>query len=192
MSSFKRGKDFETKVAKMIRRIADSGSMRNAGSYANWHRRSDVFTNLPMHVECKDHKTVKIKDWFDQAKSAANGLQIPVVVFAKDEEVLACLKFEDLLNLYKEIADLQSDKEQLRTIEPVVVKHNLSKKQIDKLKNTSGGSTAIARAVESKVEAGAKTCPQGHIADEYGFCMQKKCKYNRGYKAPKTKKGRLG
>lgn len=190
MSTFKRGKDFETKVAKMIRRIADTGALRNAGSHANWHRRSDVFTNLPMHIECKDHKTVKIKEWFDQAKSAANGLQIPVVVFAKDEDVLATLKFDDLLNLYKEIADLQSDKENLQTPELIFVRKKLTQKEFENLKLTAGSSEAFARASELKVEGGARTCPQGHIADDFGFCMQKKCKYNRGYKVPKAKKGR--
>lgn len=182
MSGFQRGKTFEMKVAAMIRKKADSGALRNRGSHANWHRRSDVFTNLPIHVECKDQETVKIKEWFEQADAAASFTQIPTVVFAKDEEVLACLRFNDLLDLFVQVADLQAEIDDLRV--PIVP----SQSQPQVTKPLEPSSTAIASVVESKVERGAKTCRNGHLADEWGYCMQTSCPYSRGYRKPKGKK----
>lgn len=183
MSNFQRGKSFEQKVAAMIRKKADSGALRNRGSHANWHRRSDVFTNLPIHVECKDQETVKIKEWFEQADAAASFTQIPTVVFAKDEEVLACLRFNDLLDLFVQVADLQAELEDMR--EPIVPSQ--AQPQVNQ-KPSEPSSTAIASVVESKAKSGAKTCRNGHLADEYGYCQQLACPYSRGYRKPKGKK----
>jgi hypothetical protein len=120
MNTYERGKSFEQKVAAMIRRKADKGALRNAGSHASWHRRSDVFTNLPLHVECKDHATIKIREWFEQSVAAASANQIPTVVFAKDEEVLVTLRFDDLLNLYAQVADLSAEIEELRVPSTII------------------------------------------------------------------------
>lgn len=180
MNSFAKGKTFEQKVASMIRKKADSGALRNKGSHANWHRRSDIFTNLPIHVECKDQETVKIKEWFEQADAAASFNQIPTVVFHKDEEVLACLRFNDLLDLFVQVADLQAEVEDLR--KPIALS------QPQPVKPAQPSSTAIASVVESKAKHGAKTCRSGHIADEWGYCQQRDCKYSRGYRKPKGKK----
>jgi len=117
LTSFRKGSLFEKKVAAMLRKI-DGTSRRNAGSHANWHRRSDVHTELPMHVECKDHKTIKVKEWFRQADAARAANQSPVVVFQSDEDVLCTLRFKDLLDLHATINDLHSQIAALRT--PVV------------------------------------------------------------------------
>jgi hypothetical protein len=70
--------------------------------------------------KCKDHATIKIREWFEQSVAAASANQIPTVVFAKDEEVLVTLRFDDLLNLYAQVADLSAEIEELRVPSTII------------------------------------------------------------------------
>lgn len=180
MNNHIKGKSFEQQVASMIRKKADHMAKRNAGSHANWHRRSDVFTELPIHVECKDQETIKIKEWFRQADDASSFNQVPTVVFQADENVLCTLKFNDLLDLFVQVADLQAENEDLR--QPLVQSAVLETASTSTVQNTSA---EIAPVVEKKIERGNTTCRAGHLADLWGYCQQKDCKFSRGYKPPK-------
>lgn len=181
MNNFDKGKGFEQQVAAMIRKKADLMAKRNPGSHANWHRRSDIFTNLPLHVEAKDQETVKIKEWFEQADAARSFNQTPVVVFHKDEEVLACLRFNDLLDLFMQVADQQAEIEDLRQPQPIT-QPKLMPKATEKILDD------IEKPVQQVVQRGVKLCRAGHLADGYGYCIQVTCPYSRGYKKPKAKK----
>lgn len=181
MSNFAKGKSFEQRVAGMVRRKADMLAKRNPGSHTNGARRADVFTNLPIHIEAKDQETVKIKEWFEQADSVAAGFQTPVVVFRKDEEVLACLRFNDLLDLYAQLADKDAEIEDLRQPVPITQPKFVPRATEEIL-------DAVEKPVQQAVNRGSKTCRNGHLADDWGYCMQVTCPYSRGYKKPKAKR----
>jgi hypothetical protein len=181
--AYTKGKTYEMHIAKLIRRKADKGSMRNRSSHTNGARRADVFTNLPIHVEAKHHENVRIKEWMEQAEAAKSFSQTAVVAFRIDENDYACLNFNDLLDLFVQIADMQLEIDDLRapienlqTVPPVIVK---SSEQVEE---------AIKPLVEKKKAVKSYSCRAGHISDEYGYCMQKGCKYTRGYKPPKKAK----
>lgn len=185
--AYEKGKAYEMHIAKLVRRKADKGTTRNKGSHANSHRRSDVYTNLPIHIEAKHHENIRVKEWMEQAEAAKSFSETAVVAFRIEEEDYACLKFNDLLDLFVQIADLEAEVkdlhepiEQTKTVKPR--KANVSKEDYTKLAKA---------AADKKVESGTvKTCRNGHICDQFGYCQQKQCKFNRFYKAPKAKKGR--
>jgi hypothetical protein len=80
--SSERGKTFELDVAKLIRKKTGKRAVRDSRSGALWNRPSDISTDLPdIHIECKDHETVKVKEWMRQATEAASFTQKPVVAF---------------------------------------------------------------------------------------------------------------
>lgn len=186
MSSFDKGKAFEQKVAAMVRRKADGAAKRDSRSGANWHRRSDIFTNLPLHIEVKDHETLKPKEWFREAASAASFNHTPVVVFHSDEEVMAMLRFDDLLNLFVEIADLKAEVEDLsqpRVTDPAAAE-NRAREILAETKYPKTPAE-VKEQVQQLPPRRTSVCPEGHFCDEYGKCIFKGCKYSRGYKAKK-------
>lgn len=102
-----KGKDFELKLARLIRQKGFKAG-RDSKSGGSWWQRSDLRTpDLPVHIEAKDQATIKVREWFAQAASGTYN-RTPVVVFKADHEILACIRFNDLLDLYKEIADKKS------------------------------------------------------------------------------------
>jgi Holliday junction resolvase len=60
-------------------------------------------------------------------------------------------------------------------------------KLADKVKSiVNESSTAFERSITNQTST--KVCRNDHIADEYGYCQQKGCKFARGYRPPKGKK----
>lgn len=169
----KRGKDFELKVAKMIRSKLKIRVQRDKRSGAGINKSdiSDYYSELPLHLEIKDQETIKIKEFFRQAKDSAGTGISPAVVFKADNEVLVCLRFNDLLNFLAEIKDQQKDIEQLRNpqINSIKISHDIVVSGFDMKKH--------------KI-----FCRSGHIADIHGYCEWKDCIYSRGYKLKKGKK----
>ena len=188
--AYNKGKAYEMHVSKLIRRKADKGSMRNRSSHTGGTRRADIFTDLPIHVEAKHHESVRIKEWMEQAEAASNFGQTAVVAFRIDEHDYACLNFNDLLDLFVQIADQQLEIEDLRApivadtkVDVMIAETRKARTDIGEIKD------GVEKLVEKK-KADTKTysCRAGHISDEYGYCMQKGCKYTRGYKPPKKAK----
>ena len=179
MSNYEKGKTLELRVAKILRSKLGARIERDKRSGAGVNRAdiTDYFNDLPLHVEVKNQQTVNIKEWYRQADAAASFTKAPTVVFAMDEEILACLRFSDLVNFLVEIADNRAEIDDLK--QPVIYeaqKPNIIKLDVNKLpKNTT---------------TTGKVCKAGHIADSYGFCLIKGCKFSRGYKAKKDKKGK--
>lgn len=185
--AYDKGRAFEMEVAKAIRRKAgDKGAMRNKGSHANWNRRSDIFTNLPIHVEAKHHENIRPKEWFSQADAARSFNEVPVVAFNMDGEIMAMLRFDDLLNLYAEIADYRAEIEDLRApvevpAEPIIRKRVTATQTREEAEKLAKAATARKVATEPM-----KMCKNGHIVSNGGKCMWKGCKY--GIAAGKPKK----
>lgn len=173
--SFDRGRAFENKVRKIMSSKLQLEIKRDKQSGAGIHKMDirDRFGELPLFIECKDHKTTKLKEWWREADGKSNFGQAPVVVFPDNEEVLCVMRFEDLLNIVRESMDWKNTADDLRKPETIkVIEHRMSDEE-------------IREAVERKKAAGSRQCRNGHIADEYGYCMQLDCKYSRGYRPPK-------
>lgn len=194
-TAYEKGKSYEQHVAKLLRRKIDKGAMRNKGSHASDVRRSDVFTNLPLHIEAKHHESIRLKDWIKQAEGAKSAYQTAVVAFRMDEEDYACLKLNDLLDLFVQILDNQTEIEYLR--KPVQMQNSdkTPESSVGKLSNNAhvadDAEQAVARARKAKVDSGSAICRNGHLTDNYGYCMDKHCVYRRGgYKANKKREGK--
>ncbi|MBI5117600.1 hypothetical protein HZA56_14075 [Candidatus Poribacteria bacterium] len=180
--AFDRGRSFENKVRKIMSSKLQLNIKRDKQSGAGIHKQDirDQYGQLPLFIECKDHKTTKLKEWWREADGKSNFGQAPVVVFPDNEEVLCVMRFEDLLNIVRESMDWKDTAEDLRVDTPAIV---------DKKSGvTITGSKSVREIVEDKIARGANECRNGHIADQYGYCMQLDCKYSRGYRAPKVKK----
>lgn len=184
-SAYDKGKAYELHIAKLVRKKADKGSMRNRGSHTASTHDADVFTNLPIHIEAKHHENVRIKDWMEQAEAAASFHQTAVVAFRIDDKDYAALNFEDLLNLFVQIAQMQAEIDDLRAPVEHVVMKPAKAAEIARHEATALSQKAVAK---KKSENTVKFCKNGHIVDDFGYCMQKGCKYNRTYKPPKVKK----
>lgn len=184
--AFDRGRTFERKVASMIRKKLGARVERDRRSGAGTNRSdiSDYYQEIPLHLEIKDHETLKPKEWFRQADAASSMNMTPSVVFHMDEEVMVMLRFSDLLNFLLEIQDYKAEVDDLRQPiklsgpGPAIKKSTSDKRLIDQLNE----------AEEKQIERGQKTCRNGHLADDYGYCMIVSCKYSRGYRPPKGKR----
>lgn len=152
-----KGKKLELEVARLLRSKLGAKVARDKRSGAGINKAdvTNYYQDIPLHLEMKNHKTIKIREWFDQAKATAPAMHVPTVVFRDDNEVLACLRFSDLVNLLVEIQDNQAAIQDLRS-------------------------------PTSFDESG--TCRNGHLTQGLDFCLQKGCKYSRGYRPPKGKK----
>ena len=183
--AYDKGKAYELHISKLIRRKADKGSMRNRSSHTNGSYRSDVFTNLPIHVEAKHHENVTIKKWMEQAEAAAASNETAVVAFRIDDHDYACLNFNDLLDLFMEIAQKQAEIDDLRAPVDSIPMKPAKAAEIARHEATALSQKALAK---KKEQPAIKYDKNGHIVDEYGYCMQKGCKYNRNYRPPKVKR----
>lgn len=175
-----RGRQFELKVAKVTRAKIDRMAKRNAGSHANWNRRSDVYTELPIHIEAKDQETLKPKEWFRQADEAAAG-KTPVVVFQMDADLMCLLRYDDLLNLFIEIADLRLEIADLRRPVKKVVRDTPYRK--------NNVTVSEFNLTDGTLKRDIKLCKNGHICTPgRTTCMVKGCIYSSTYIKPKAKK----
>lgn len=186
--AYDKGKAYELHVAKMVRRKADKGSMRNRGSHTGGTRRSDIFTNLPIHIEAKHHENVRIKDWMEQAEAASSTFETAVVAFRIDDKDYACLNLDELLNLFVQIADQQLEIEDLRApieapAEKIVRKPVSAVQTREEAEKLANDATAKKTAVQP-----LKTCRNGHIVNADGRCMWKGCKFGNAAGKPKKEK----
>ena len=183
--SSKRGKTLELQVAAILRKKLGARVMRDKRSGAGTLKQDirDFGGDIPFSIEVKDQATLKVKEWFRQAIAAASFHQVPTLVFCSDEEVLACVRFADLVNLEVEIRQLRAELADLRTptTEPTMQAYESLKRQLVP-------DVLIEPTVRARIQRGASTDANGHITDDFGYCNQKGCKYSRGYRAPKAKK----
>lgn len=181
-----RGRNFELKVARILRSKLGAKVTRDSRSGAGTNKSdiSDYYQQIPLHMELKDQETIKPKEWFRQASDAASFTQSPTVVFNADEEVLAIIRFSDLVNFLVEIADQKAEIDDLRAPLPITQPAMVPSKAADPILDK------LEEPIKKVIQRGAKTCRAGHIADEWGYCQQLSCKYSRGYKPPKAKRSK--
>jgi len=186
--AYDKGKAYELHVAKLVRRKSgDKGAMRNRSSHTGGTRRSDIFTNLPIHIEAKHHENVTIKKWMEQAEAAAHTFETAVVAFRIDDKDYACLNLNDLLDLFVQIADQQLEIEDLRAPIEMPAETTIRKPVSAVLTRDEAEKMGMDATEKKKAVQPLKTCRNGHIVTSDGKCMWKGCKY--GSAAGKPKKG---
>lgn len=120
--SKRKGANYERKVAKLFKdkhdidlvRTPQSGGFAKKSSKASDFRGDitclDETKDFLLHVECKNQKTLKIRDWIEQAQSDCPEDRIPIVVYhleqvIKDNKVVrksgeyVTLSLQDFLDL---------------------------------------------------------------------------------------------
>jgi hypothetical protein len=169
-----KGVDLEKYIAKTLQKKLGARVTRDKRSGAGSHQKmdiSDYYQETPFDIEAKNHKSIAVKEWMRQAKAGSSLSRIPTVVFQADDDVLACVPFDDLVDLAVQIRDLRAELADLRT--PTVLPVE----------------AAVDKAVAIKRSSGVSTCPNGHIVpDGQHKCLDKHCKYSSTYKKPKVKK----
>jgi hypothetical protein len=65
-------------------------------------------------MEIKDQETIKLKEWMRQTIGNASYSRIATLVLRMDEEIIAAVKFEDLLNMAVELRDARAELADLR------------------------------------------------------------------------------
>lgn len=120
--SKRKGATYERKVAKIFKekhnvdlvRTPQSGGFAKKSAKANDFRGDitclDETKDFLLHIECKNQKTLKIRDWIEQAQSDCPEGKVPLVVYHLDQVIkdgkvtrksgeYVTLKLSDLLEL---------------------------------------------------------------------------------------------
>lgn len=184
--AFDRGRDAEREVAALIRKKLKVHVQRDKQSGAGTNKSDirDYYQEIPLSIEVKDQETLKVKEWMRQTIDAASFNQTPTLVFRMDTELMAVVPFSNLLDFLLEIAELRAENDDLR--KPYVhIGTDKAKPASDK---TVKHLVEVGKAVTKQLERGAKTCRNGHISDDYGYCNIIDCKFSRGYRTRKVRK----
>lgn len=187
--SSKRGKRLEQEVAALLRRKMGARVARDKRSGAGATTKTDIkdwYQETPFDIECKDHETIKVKEWWRQADAAASYTRMATLVFRADEHILATVKFEDLVNLAVELRDLRAERDALVLEGIQGLMDEAKDKMVEKI--DTPGFLDVKSIVADKKSKGAEVCRAGHLADQWGFCLMVDCKYSRGYRPPKKKR----
>lgn len=169
--SSEKGRSLEEQVAKLLRKKLGVQVSRDKRSGAGSHQKMDIsdwFKDVPLDIEVKNHKTIKLPEWMRQSKAGASVGQIPTVVFALDGDVIAALPFADVVDMMAELNQLRAEVASLRA--PVV-------------------PAGLPEVAAVKVARGEPTCRNLHLLSPGATkCLAKGCPYSSSYKAKKEKK----
>ena len=98
-----KGARLEREVAAMIRHKGldpDCSRMPLSGAFS--HLPEDVFTRLPIHIECKNQEVIKLWNWWNILRDKTKFGKEPVLVISGNHRpIIAIVKIEYLLNLLK-------------------------------------------------------------------------------------------
>lgn len=94
-----KGTRLEKYVASRLRSVLKVDAKRMPMSGAIEGFKSDIFTDLPIAIECKNQECWNIPEWWEQAETQAPLGRMPILVISRNyaKEPLAVLRFEDLL-----------------------------------------------------------------------------------------------
>ncbi|MFJ6416520.1 hypothetical protein [Paeniglutamicibacter sp. NPDC091659] len=175
--SSEKGKKLENEVAKLMQKKLGARVSRDKRSGAGSHQKmdiSDYYQDTPLDLEVKNHKTIKIKEWWRQVVGGASFSRIPTVVFRADDEVLATLRFSDLVDL---IAETQQHRVEIKKLRAPIVKIG------------SGEIVDPDKITPSESRSSWRECRGGNIISPgEKKCLVKNCQYCSNKKVKKEKK----
>lgn len=101
MKAYRKGRDFELSIAKDLRQSGlDKTATRMPRSGAVETLEEDIVTQLPIHIEAKNHAKWSIHEWYEQALRGCKQLKIPVVVAKRaNDQSYAFLSWNDFMQL---------------------------------------------------------------------------------------------
>ncbi len=111
INSQNKGKRAEREVAKIINQMLGTNAKRTPQSGGLDFKGDILDTSTDSiihlyHFEIKDHKSIQIGKWWEQATGDCNVRKTPLLIFnlhhKNKSEWLACLSLYDLLGLLKE------------------------------------------------------------------------------------------
>jgi hypothetical protein len=98
-----KGRRLELRFAKILRKI-DKNAKRMVLSGADWAFKSDIYTTLPYHFECKNQERMKFWSWWEQTEGQASMSKTPVLVHtANHRPIMVSMKADDFIALLQEI-----------------------------------------------------------------------------------------
>lgn len=80
-----KGKRLEKYVADRLSEI-DKYAYRRADSGSGRLRKEDVFTTLPLFIECKNQENIQISQWWKQTLRGTPKEKFPVLIYKKNFE----------------------------------------------------------------------------------------------------------
>ncbi|WIE74519.1 hypothetical protein [Curtobacterium sp. MCSS17_007] len=180
--SSEKGKSLENYIAKTLQKKLGARVKRDGKSGAGSHQKmdiSDYFRDTPFDIEAKNHKTIKLGEFWGQTVAGASMGRVPLLVVQLKDEPLAVLRFDDLVNIVAELKEANETIADLRR----PMSHDIPRTREEVLEQIE---TVFAPA---KKDDDTKTCRNGHmIAPGQTRCLAKGCQYSFGYKAKKIKK----
>lgn len=118
-SAIEKGKKLENHVVEQIRdKGLDPRAYRSHGSGNGNTEKADVWTSLMIlgqnvGIECKNHKTLAIPEWWRQTKKLESLGREPMLVFKLDMEPMGDTKvvmyLDTVLEMCREISKLKAD-----------------------------------------------------------------------------------
>lgn len=119
-SAIQKGKELENYTADQINlKGLDTNARRSSGSGNGNREKSDIDTNMVIlgrnaGIECKNHKTPHIKEWWSQTKKLQDLGREPVLVYKLQGESLgeakAVIYLDTLLDLIKRASEPKTAK----------------------------------------------------------------------------------
>lgn len=108
-SKKQKGKRLEAKVAQLIREKGlDNNAVRMPGSGAFDGFKTDIYTKLSYSFELKNQETVKLWEWWNQARDQASIAKPPVLVVGGNYRPILCVvEINTFLNLLLEVKQLR-------------------------------------------------------------------------------------
>lgn len=96
-----KGRSLEKEVAKRLRQVLGDDHAVNMPLSGGGSLKGDVYTQLPISIECKKQERVQIWEFWEQARQQASTGKMPVLCLDRNynKDVLSVLRFEDLLTL---------------------------------------------------------------------------------------------
>lgn len=106
-----KGARLERKVAQMIRSKLGIEAKRMPLSGAWEHLKTDIYSpEFPFAVEVKNQEKMQFWQWWEQAQEQAKQ-KTPLLVHSSNHRpVMVSMRFEDFLNLVKEVNELWKDR----------------------------------------------------------------------------------
>ena len=112
-----KGKRLELAVAKLIRQSGlDKECRRMPLSGAFTHLPADIYTSLPVHIECKNREKIRFWEWWEETTSRNTfGNKEPVLAITSNHRpIVFVVRAEHYLNLLKTERDyLEAETEQI-------------------------------------------------------------------------------
>lgn len=110
-----RGKSFEQRVAKQIRRQLGEKAFRDPSSGAKQFKADIRIPTVDIHIEAKSQETIKLREWWEQTTESCPTYKMPMLLIdLNGYQEVAVMRFEDILGMLltikedtKKLGDLQ-------------------------------------------------------------------------------------